>query len=71
MPTLWLSRLQRWRLHPPTCLNMPGATHTAMEAVLAPLPVWQARALCCPRHELPTAGAGQPVSFMEMADPRQ
>lgn len=48
MPTLWLSRLQRWRLHPPTCLNMPGATHTAMEAVLSPLPVWPSQGALLP-----------------------
>lgn len=34
MPTFWFSRIQRWLLYPLPALNMPGATHTPMEAVL-------------------------------------
>lgn len=39
MPTFWLSRIQRWLLYPLAALNMPGATHTPMEAVLNSLSV--------------------------------
>lgn len=39
MPTFCLSRILRWLLQPLPALNMPGATHTPMEAILKSLSV--------------------------------